>query len=601
MSLFHHTHASALSPATRCGAAAFLLFLVACAGGGSPTGPPAPPPLADVTWSWLDGGLGADSLFAIGGSAADNIYVASERGMLRFDGSRWQLANLGQPEPRLRSIWSSGTRSFAVGNDGVIFQLKNNAWSETASPVSTTLNDIYGVSANAVYACGVGTTPGTGTIIAFNGSSWAPLINTPEELRGIWAAASNELFVVGTNGYFAHYAAGILTPLLPAGAELSDVWGTSASNVYAVGDLGVVWHLDESGIENEAPAVSTHWYSVSGSSAAKVHVVGASGALLDFDGAGWKASTIGLTDRMVGVWGNADGAAWAVGAEGSVLKHDGSDWHVHYAGTTATWHAVAYDIRVGEKNAAGFAAIDPDSWSFVEPLYGLTAFSTGNAYAVGKSGAIYHFDGNYWTRQTSNTLQDLNRVVGLRNRFGEPLRMYAAGTAGSMLVWKGSLWTPATLPPGAASMNFVDVWAGAIDDVFAVANNSSSILRFDDPTEQGDWTLEAAPTTGSLIAVTGFQADTYVATSLGEILRLNGTSWRSIAGATSPIRGIQAVKTNAFYAVGERGSLLYYEDGRWSNFSPDYFGDFLDVWVYSGGGPVITVGTNGAMWYHIDE
>jgi len=583
----------------RVGACALPLLLSACSGNGPTTPAPKPPP-AQVTWSWINGGLGVDSLYAVGVSA-QRIYIACNRGMLRFDGTSWTLTELTNPEPRLRSIWSSNSIAWAVGDEGAIFHLSNGVWTSVTSPVSGTLNDVSGISGSALYACGEGDSPGTGKIIAYNGSSWTLLADAPAELLGIWAAAANDLFVVGRNGYFAHYAGGVLTLVgPPISTDLHDVWGASGTNVYAVGDDGVVRHFNGVETVNEPTGILTRQLAVAGTGASDIHVVGEAGSLLHFDGANWTTFDTGLNDRLVGVGAAVSGEAWAVGTAGTVLDYSAAQWHVRYAGTAAQLEATAFDIIVGEENGHGLAMVDADAWTTNEPLHGLAAFSAQDAYAVGDAGAIYHLAGTQWTLQTSNTSETLRGVTGLHDRFGNPMRLYAVGDAGTVRVWKGSTWSSAMLPAEASSMNFVAVWAGAIDDVFAVADNSNRVLRYDDPAELAAWTLDETPTAGTLVAVTGWEFDTYVATSLGEVLHHDGQTWKRIAQVSTPIRGMRATGNDAFYAVGDRGTLRYYESGRWSNFTADYFGNFLGVWARSGWNPV-AVGTNGAVWTHVED
>jgi hypothetical protein len=385
----------------------------------------------------------------------------------------------------------------------------------------------------------------------------------------------------------------------PISSDLHDVWGSSGTNVYAVGDSGIIRHFNGVETVNEPTGVSTRELAVSGSGASDVHVAGEGGALLHFDGVEWTTVHTGLDDPLVSVSAIASGRAWAVGTAGTVLEYSAARWRVRYAGTPAQFEATAYDIMVGEENGHGLAWVGDDTWTINEPLHGLSAFSDRDAYAVGDAGAIYHLEGTQWTPQASNTSEPLRGIAGLHDRFGNPLRLYAVGHAGTVRVWKGSTWTTATLPADAASMNFVAVWAGAIDDVFAVADNSNRVLRYDDPNELADWTLDETPTAGTLLAVTGWELDTYVATSLGEVLHHDGQTWTRIAQVSAPIRGLRAIDNHAFYAVGDHGTLRYYESGRWSNFTPDYFGDFLGVWARVGWNPV-AVGTNGAVWSHAD-
>jgi hypothetical protein len=326
-------------------------------------------------------------------------------------------------------------------------------------------------------------------------------------------------------------------------------------------------------------------------------VVGENGTIRHFDGSVWSSPSTGLDDDFAGVCGFDDGEAVAVGSAGSVIDYRHAQWQVRLAGSPRRLRAAAYDIIVGEAPSGGVAIVGVDTWSFPGALNGVTAFDPSNAYAVGDAGAIHHFDGTQWTVEASGTGEDLNGVTGLNNRFGDPMRMYAVGDAGTVRVWKGGPWEPAALPAEAMTMDLVDVWAAAIDDVFAVASNSSSVLRYDDPYETGPWTVEATPAAGFLLTIGGWRADTYAVSSLGEVLHHDGSQWHQIDAIPGGINDIRVVGEAAFYAVGDGGALRYYEHGEWAAFVPEYAGDFLGVWARSGWSTV-AVGTNGAVWVH---
>jgi hypothetical protein len=311
----------------------------------------------------------------------------------------------------------------------------------------------------------------------------------------------------------------------------------------------------------------------------------------------WSAPTTGLADDFVGVQGLGSGEAIAVGSSGSVIDYRNGQWQVQLAGSPDRLRSAAYDIIVGEAPLGGVAIVGVDTWSFPQALFGVTAFDPSNAYAVGAQGAIYHFEGAQWTAEASGTSADLHAVTGLVSRFGEPLRMYAVGSGGTVLVWKGGPWETASLPGEAGGMNFVDVWAAAIDDVFAVASNSSSVLRYDDPYEMAEWTVEETPASGELAAIGGWRADTYAVSMLGEVLHHDGMQWRKVNQTQGSVHDIRVVSESAFYAVGAGGLLLYYDSGRWSKFVPEYVGDFFGVWARANWSTV-AVGTNGAVWVH---
>ena len=575
---------------------ALLASLSAC--GDDPVITPGPEPLPAMVWTRIAGGFGVDSLLAVWGSSPEQVFVACNAGVLRDDGTRWRLETLPGSAPRPRSLWgTSASRLFAVGEGGAIWSRAGGSWASVPSPVTTDLNDVGGASPTRIYACGAGA-GGDGVLLGYDGAAWTLLETAPVELTGVWAGGADSVFVVGREGYFALLAGDSLRELAPdAAVDLHDVWGPSAHDVYAVGDLGTVFHFDGAQTALVATGGTEDRRAVGGSAPDDVHITGVGGTLHHFDGNAWSAHTVGLGDAFVGVWGFAGGEAVAVSTSGSVVEYENAQWRVRLAGFPYRLRAAAFDILVGEAPGGGVAIVGDETYTFPGALHAVSAFGTGDAYAVGAAGGIYHFDGALWSPEPVTAGADLNGITGLRNLFGLPMRLYAVGDAGTVLVWKGTAdaWKPAVLPAEAGGLDLTDVWAAAIDDVFAVASNSTRVLRYDDPDELAPWTVEPTPATGPLVAVGGRRGDTYAVSSLGEIIHHDGGGWKKVAQTRQEIRDIQVVARGEFHAVGNRGLLAYYKDGRWATFEPDYAGDFLSVWARSGWNP-LAVGTNGAVW-----
>ncbi len=85
----------------------------------------------------------------------------------------------------------------------------HSAWHIETSPTNVTLNDVWGASANEVFAVGA-----EETILHFDGAIWSSKQTSP------------------------------------AGVILRDVWGSSGTNVLAVGDSGKIFRYDGSDWKN---------------------------------------------------------------------------------------------------------------------------------------------------------------------------------------------------------------------------------------------------------------------------------------------------------------------------------------------------------------
>ena len=81
----------------------------------------------------------------------------------------------------------------------------------------------------------------TGAYAHFDGCAWTV---TPRSdlslLLGVWGAAPNDVWIVGTRGSAYHWDGSTLTTFpIPGAAILTSVHGTSGSDVWAVGNTGI--------------------------------------------------------------------------------------------------------------------------------------------------------------------------------------------------------------------------------------------------------------------------------------------------------------------------------------------------------------------------
>ncbi|MGC4122176.1 MAG: hypothetical protein QM765_47870 [Myxococcales bacterium] len=152
-------------------------------------------------------------------------------------------------------------------------------------------------------------------------------------------------------------------------------------------------------------------------------------------------------------------------------------------------------------------------WDRVQgQLKGLWGTTTGELFAVGKKGALRHFDGQAWSAMASPTTKDL-----------------------------------------------LAVWGSGPSDVFAVGEGGT-LLRYDGKA----WRLETVPTTATLYSVTGCSAtNVLVGSEAGMILRFDGTSWRleAVPGSTSKLTSLACAGDEA-WAIDEV-RLRHYARGTW--------------------------------------
>jgi hypothetical protein len=184
-------------------------------------------------WRGVLGNRGA-GLAGVWAKAPNSVFLVRLRGYVdHYDGSTWTSTPV--PGADLHAIWgdSGSPALFAVGNGGRIIYFDGATWRAQSSGTTQDLFSVWGNSASDVYAVGA-----AGTILHYDGVSWSsppPLAGATTTLRGVWAAASNSVFVVG-DGVILHYDGTSWTrQSIGFPMTLNAIWGTSPTNVYAVG------------------------------------------------------------------------------------------------------------------------------------------------------------------------------------------------------------------------------------------------------------------------------------------------------------------------------------------------------------------------------
>ncbi|MCB9592514.1 MAG: hypothetical protein H6719_07260 [Sandaracinaceae bacterium] len=290
-------------------------------------------PAWDATDGWVMnlGGLGADDLYAVGGSL--------ERGrMIHFDGV-------------------------------------------TATPVELPdvplVNWVQAFAANDVHAVG-----NEGTLLHFDGAAWTTQPSpTDQDLWGVWGSAPNDVWAVGGSARLAsgvptllHYDGAAWTsvevpPLTPTGVRaLFKVWGSSATDVYAVGQIGVAIHWDGATWTEVRTGAGDDLVAVWGTGPNDVVAVGgrSNGVVARFDGTEWHSEFVTPLPGLNGVWMREPGVAHIAGLRGllatyhadtgEIVEEDVAerlDFHALF-GADGRLHAVGGNLAV-PSSATGIA------------------------------------------------------------------------------------------------------------------------------------------------------------------------------------------------------------------------------------------------------
>lgn len=105
----------------------------------------------------------------------------------------------------------------------------------------------------------------------------------------------------------------------------------------------------------------------------------------------------------------------------------------------------------------------------VNRLRAVWGTSASDAFAVGDTGTIFHYNGSVWSKMTSPSSSDLYGLWG-----SGISRVYAVGWHGVIVLYNGSAWSEMT---SGSTRDLWGVWGSSETDLFAVGE-SGTILRF---------------------------------------------------------------------------------------------------------------------------
>jgi hypothetical protein len=163
---------------------------------GAPTQLPA---LSGVTLEDIHG-LTPNDLMVVGHTAAGAPFVA------RYNGAQWNdqagLLPQGLPNATLHAVFMVSARlAFAVGDGGLVLQLRDGVWSQLGGAPNVSFNGVVAFGTNALY-----TVDGS-TIRRHTAAGWATLVTLGGNvvLRDIAATSPSDIWAVGSGGAVVHW------------------------------------------------------------------------------------------------------------------------------------------------------------------------------------------------------------------------------------------------------------------------------------------------------------------------------------------------------------------------------------------------------------
>lgn len=268
--------------------------------------------------------------------------------------------------PTLRSVnVLDANNVWAVGESGTILKWNGSTWARQASPTSNTLFSVDMLDMGDGWAVGEG-----GVTLRWNGGSWNNIASpTTENLFSVAITAINSGWTAGANGnIFFWNGARWKVQTSPTSQDIWSVHCVTWLNCWAVGYGGTILHADGVtwSVINSPTALPLS--SITMLDASNGWAVGFMGTILQWTGSSWSQVTSPEDwETLQSVsFANAT-AGWAVGDLGTMLRWDGSSW------TQSDYPALI------------------DLWS-------VAMVSPTDGWAVGKYGSIFRWDGSQWAK-----------------------------------------------------------------------------------------------------------------------------------------------------------------------------------------------------------
>lgn len=230
-------------------------------------------------------------------------------------------------------------------------------------------------------------------------------------------------------------------------------------------------------------------------------------------------------------WIGPDGSAVLVGGGSTFVHHTAGRWSTH---------------------------LGPDAW-----WIGVWGTAFNDVFAVGRRGAIAHFDGTTWSSQSSGITTDLTDVWGTASN-----DVFAVGYDGVILHYDGTTWAPMA---SGTTRSLSSVWASAPNEVIA-AGTSGQLLHYDGTR----WTRRRFPSTEGISHLSGLSATDVYASTDRHLYHFDGTRWSRVRTAPpdESFWGLSAIAPDDVYALlglgfgeGEPGSFdfFHFDGARWES------------------------------------
>ncbi|MGC4119495.1 MAG: hypothetical protein QM765_33985 [Myxococcales bacterium] len=432
--------------------------------------------------------------------SASDVWVGGwlNQAILHFDGARWSAVPF--PGLHVTGLWGAAHDDvWAATEYSGIAHWDGQRWS-TFSTFGA--QAVWGVSANDVWFVGE-------TVLHWDGTALSTVPLEPCHVgfsTGVWASSAHDVWVVGED--VCHFDGQAWASMRPSATAQDSrypaVWGASVGDVWVSGLSSFappeLHHWD--GARWSSPAFQDVGSIVSiwGSAADDVWAVaqqtdlnGAKG-ILHWDGREWSTLFGWYRTDLHVVWGSGHSDVWAGGVSSGLIHSDGARWRRLGTGPTSRLSAcvttgtgvLAFGYDVYVRDAGAWRLRD---WPMEEGVggaaYPALFFAAFGDWAVGSGGIALHMTAQERRAYQTPTQEDLMGVWQ-----SGPNDAWAVGRRGAIVHWDGSAWSSVTTPLGTGpSVTLSAVWGSAANDVWAMGAGPGKTLHWDGTS----WTVVAGP------------------------------------------------------------------------------------------------------------
>ena len=454
----------------------------------------------------------------------------------------------------------------------------NFCW-ELPTPQGETLRGVWAAAADDVWAVADG-----GGLMHFDGTGFhAEHADTQQDLLAIHGTGPRDIWAVGKGGHVLHYDGSQwsredLTMLFDASAGamtgvLYGVFAAAPDAVWAVGHSGVsaiILHYDGKQWSNQSLGLQTDQAlrAVWGTGRDKLWAVGDMGVIRSFDGMQWKVEKSPTTSALFSVHALAPHDVWAVGANGAAARWNGTAWASANMGLSGALSSVRVDIAAAPPvmDAGMMAPKPPDAGVDAGPDTGIPQAPQGpwSVWAFGEKGRVFRYNGTLWVALPSGTTLG----YGAAARITEG-KMLAVGERGLVMRFDGDSRQPLS---SATRNNHLALW-GDGKTLWAVGDD---IARRDD----SGWNTVMRISERSLYGVWGDTNAVWAVGTAGSIVRYQNGMAKLVESAAAADSWLHAIAGagKSVWIVGDAGLALTSAAGGFIKVMTPARSNLLDVW-----------------------